>query len=259
MDNGFADFGEFPWMIAVIKKSNMTSTEWSNKDYVCAGTLIHPSVILTSTRAISKYETNEIKCRAGEWDKTSENEEYMHQERNVRKIVNHQHYFRDSVLNSVSLIFLEEPFNLIIAPHVGAACVGQTLPEPGTQCFGTGWGKSANTKETNVLKKIPVNLLSSADCQEKLRKTQLGKFFKLHNSLTCGSSPDDSCKGDHAAPLVCPVKDVSTRYVVYGMSAYRINESGAPCAYVKVPAFYNWIGEKMAEEGFYSNSYTYVS
>ncbi|KPJ20125.1 Serine protease 30 [Papilio machaon] len=157
----------------------------------------------------------------------------------------------------MSLIFLEQPFDLSEAPHVGIACVGQTLPEPGTKCFSTGWGMSDAAGKSDILKKIPVTLLSAADCEAKMRETRLGKIYRLHDSLTCAISADDSCKGDAGAPLVCPVNGESTRYMLYGMSAYGI-QNGAPCAYVKVPAFYSWIGERMAEEGFNPDSYTYL-
>ncbi|XP_013140552.1 PREDICTED: anionic trypsin-like [Papilio polytes] len=256
--NGLADFGEYPWMVAIIKISDTSSTQWSDKDYLSAGTLIHPSVVLTSSYGYEKIKPNELKCRAGEWNKKAEDENYLHQERNVRRIVTHKDYFKDSFYNAVTLMFLEKPFDLNEAPHVGAACAGQALPEPGTQCFGTGWGNGAFTNESDILKKIPVNLLSVADCETKMRETRLGEIFRLHESLTCASSADDTCKTEVGAPLVCPVKGESTRYVLYGLSAYRIQQDGAPCAYVNVPAFYSWIGERMAEEGFKSDSYTYV-
>ncbi|KPJ03076.1 Serine protease 55 [Papilio xuthus] len=200
-----ADFGEYPWMVAIIKKSDTPSTQWSDKDYLNGGTLIHTSVVLTSSYGLEKIKPNEIKCRAGEWHKTAEDEDYVHQERNVRRIVIHKDYFKDSFYNAISMVFLEQPFDLNDAPHVGVACVGPTLPEPGTKCFGTGWGMSAVSGKSDILK-----------------------------------------------------KDDSTRYVLYGMSAFRIHEEGAPCAYVKVPAFYDWIGERMGEEGFNSSTYTYV-
>nr|BAM18781.1 serine protease [Papilio xuthus] len=253
-----ADFGEYPWMVAIIKKSDTPSTQWSDKDYLNGGTLIHTSVVLTSSYGLEKIKPNEIKCRAGEWHKTAEDEDYVHQERNVRRIVIHKDYFKDSFYNAISMVFLEQPFDLNDAPHVGVACVGPTLPEPGTKCFGTGWGMSAVSGKSDILKKIPVNLLSADDCETKMRKTRLGKIYRLHDSLTCAGSADDTCKGDLGAPLVCPVKDDSTRYVLYGMSAFRIHEEGAPCIYVKVPAFYDWIGERMGEEGFNSSTYTYV-
>lgn len=40
---GVAKFGEFPWMVALLKK---TSNEVQT-NYLCGGSLIHPSVVLT--------------------------------------------------------------------------------------------------------------------------------------------------------------------------------------------------------------------
>lgn len=42
-----AQFGEFPWMIAILKlESNQSTT------YICGGSLIHPKVVLTAVHCV---------------------------------------------------------------------------------------------------------------------------------------------------------------------------------------------------------------
>ncbi|XP_068622821.1 phenoloxidase-activating factor 2-like [Battus philenor] len=257
MDESYADFGEFPWVVAIIKKTNSTSTVWSQKDYVAGGTLIHPSVVVSAARGFVNKKPDEFKIRAGEWDNSLDDESYTFQERDVRKIVIHPEFFKESLYNDVSLLFLAKPYDLVSAPHIGPACVGQTIPEAGTKCFGTGWGLGAKTTITSIMKKLPITLISREECETKMKNTRLGDIFKLHESFTCGGSTDDSCKGDEGAPLVCAMEGQSTRYILYGISAYRINQKGSPCVYANVPQFYKWIGERMSEEGFNSKTYTY--
>ncbi|CAH2049552.1 unnamed protein product, partial [Iphiclides podalirius] len=250
-----ADFGEFPWMVAIIRKSNVSSHQWQQKDYVAAGSIIHPSVVLTTAHWIGELNPGEIKSRAGEWDTSGMEELYVYQERNVMKVVKHPDFFSESLANDLALLFLDEPYDLPPAPHMGSVCVAQTVPVPGSECFGMGWGLGAKNR-SNVLMKLKVNVLSRDDCEELMKKTRLGDSFQLHESFVCASSAE-SCEGDIGASLVCPITGDSARFSLYGLSAYRVSEPGAPCLYVNAPSFYKWIGESMAEEGFNTSTYTY--
>ncbi|XP_034837976.1 phenoloxidase-activating factor 2-like isoform X2 [Maniola hyperantus] len=255
--SGYADYGEFPWMVALLKTG---AAGWVDENYLGGGTIIHPSVVMTVAHKVDTLKPEELKCRAGEWDTQSEYEAYTHQDRSVDKIIVHEEFFRIHVHNNIALLILKKPF--IKEPHVGVACLSLALPPPGTVCYSMGWGEdfTKSAKYANLLKKITLPLVSGDDCQRRYRNTRLGSRYTLHRSLTCagGEALVDTCIGDGGSSLVCPVGNPGDlRYAVVGMVAYGLEcgTENVPGVYVKVPELYDWVGTQMAREGFNRSTY----
>ncbi|XP_072943169.1 phenoloxidase-activating factor 2-like [Epargyreus clarus] len=264
-DDGFSQFGDFPWMVALLKRSD--ATEWNKDDYVGGGSLIHPSVVLTVAHKVEGLQPSSLKCRAGEWDTRTTNEFLPHQDRNVRKITVHEEFLASAAQNDVALLFMETPFVLEDQGHIGVACLARNMPAPGTPCYSMGWGRSFENFDADInsalLKKIKLPYVESAKCQAQLQKTILGTDFTLHNTLMCagGEAGKDTCVGDGGSSLVCAVKTsgLLTRYLVYGMVAYGVGcgDKDVPGVYAKVPAMLDWVNQKMAEESLSQTNYAY--
>ncbi|XP_032526227.2 phenoloxidase-activating factor 2-like isoform X1 [Danaus plexippus] len=258
----YANYGEFPWMIAVIRRSNDTDL-WARKNYVGGGTLIHPRVVVTAAHIVRNKKPDDLKCRAGEWDTEVTFEIFPHQERNVKKIIIHPDYYRPSLYNDMGLLLLEEPFELLLAPHIGLACVGNSLPAPGTVCYGMGWGRKIDKKYAIILKKMRLPLVGREECQALLRSIRLGPFFQLHESLTCAGGEDrmDMCKGDGGSSLVCPIQTNgrNVKYAMFGMVAYGLgcHSRKVPGVFVNVPNLKSWLDSTMEAEGYSKDTYTY--
>ncbi|XP_045457020.1 phenoloxidase-activating factor 2-like [Melitaea cinxia] len=259
-DNGYADFGEFPWSVALMKK-NVPDAKFHDA-YIGGGTLIDASVVLTVAHKIDEISASNLKVRAGEWDTKTIEEAYPHQERNVKKIIIHEEYIRLRAHYDFALVILEKPFDLNNSPHIGIACLDRSLPPPGTQCYSMGWGedfKTATHKYAEILKKVPLPLVDGNKCQNKYRNSKLGRTYNLHKTLTCaGGEPDvDTCLGDGGSSLVCPVPDkVGVRYSMVGMVVYGLGcGTDLPGVYAKVPEVYDWVQTKMVEEGFTTSSF----
>ncbi|CAG5003463.1 unnamed protein product [Parnassius apollo] len=259
---GTADFGEFPWMVAILRNT-APDVDWSQEDYLGGGSIIHPSVVITAAHKVDGLLENEVKCRAGEWDTQEDSELYSSQERRVKKIVTHDDFFRLQAYYNVALLFLEKPFTFRDSPQIGVGCLGKTIPAPGTMCFTMGWGKDFNGKYATTLKKIKLPLIESDKCQHSLRNTRLGSRFLLHPSLICagGEAGVDTCKGDGGSPLVCSIEDPKkdTRFAIFGIvsSGIGCGRSDVPGVYVNVPYIYDWVVEQMNEEKLDKTSFTY--
>lgn len=158
----------------------------------------------------------------------------------------HEHFKKANLFNDIALLFVKEPVKMI--ENVNTVC----LPPPDStfdnkRCFATGWGKDRFGRAgayQAILKKIELPVVPSHKCQERLRKTRLGKHFVLDKSFICagGEPGKDTCTGDGGAPLSCEIPAHRQRYYEVGMVAWGIGcNEGHPGAYVNVPKFRSWI------------------
>jgi plasma kallikrein len=133
-----SQYGEFPWVTATLKRIKFGSSVTTL--YMSAGSLIHPSIVLSTAHNLNNTNVNDLLIRAGEWNTQSTDEMFKHQERDVQSVTYHRDFKRINLHNDISIIFLEKPFKL--APHINTICLPQSSYEySGEKCFASGWGK----------------------------------------------------------------------------------------------------------------------
>ncbi|CAH4034500.1 unnamed protein product [Pieris brassicae] len=253
--NTHAEFGEFPWMVALMRKVNQNQV-WDSKDYLGGGTLIHHSVVMTIAHKLMNISNDPllIKCRLGEWDTQNTNEIYTHQDRDVSKILVHEQFSSALLANDVALIITSSPFDLT-DPHVGIACLSFNEPKMHASCFSMGWGKDFNNNDKYAvwLKKVPLPIVDHGTCEYALQSSRLGSKFRLHNTLICagGRKNFDTCTGDGGSSLACRTSSdgASPRYSVYGMVSFGVDcGTELPAGYTNVASVIRWVTNKFAEE-----------
>ncbi|XP_048516670.1 phenoloxidase-activating factor 2 isoform X1 [Dendroctonus ponderosae] len=255
-----AEYGELPWMIAVLRTNYQPSKNESLA--LCGGSLIAPNVVLTGAHCVANLQLDEYKVRAGEWDTQTEKERLPHQERAVIQAIIHEKYAPNVLYNNIALLILDKPFNQ--ADNIGTICLpSQNENIDSRKCLASGWGKNVfglHGSYQVILKKIELPMVSFQQCQSALQTTRLGKRFNLHSSFTCagGEQGKDTCTGDGGSPLVCPDSTNRGRYVQSGIVSWGIGcgEENIPGVYANVAKFRNWIDDKLSRLNINSNYYT---
>jgi hypothetical protein len=169
------------------------------------------TLFLFFSKVTAGYGTSSLKVRCGEWDTQGDFEPLNHQDRIAEKVLIHPEYNKRNLANDVAVIVLKEEF--ILSQHIGTMCLPSQDDYSNIQwekCVATGWGKDEWGKAGSyqvIMKQIELDMVDPDTCQNKLRTTRLGEYFKLDESFSCagGKAGEDACTGDGGGPLVCPV------------------------------------------------------
>lgn len=247
IDGDEANPNEFPWMVGIFMQ-----LENGNLRYIGGGSLIHSTVILTAAHILKRSNAvpENLVIRAGDHNILETKEDSKYQERNVKRIIIHEHLYALALINDVALLVLDKPFKL--SDTVNTIC----LPPQSVQtnanimCTVSGWGKNSDSRDgtyQGTLKKADIPMVKRRKCERILRKTRLGPFYNLDESLMCaGDKGRDSCKGDGGSPLFCKIPYDKNRFYQTGIVAGGIGCGGTvPGLYVNVSHFTQWIFQQL--------------
>jgi plasma kallikrein len=231
----FAQFAEFPWMVAVLEETSLGSLKIPV--LIGGGSLIHPKVVLSAAQKIVIADQQNLIIRAGEWDIQSKNESEPHHERRIQRVIVHENFNAANKQNSIVLLVLESEF--VMTAFINTIC----LPPKGMnfdnqRCFASGWGKDkfgSKGVHQAFLKKIDMPMVEHSKCQEMLRKTRLGEDFILHEGFVCagGEEGKDICTDDRGGPLMCEMSENPGYYFQAGLAV-----GGVSCGQKDIPRLF---------------------
>ncbi|XP_043201698.1 uncharacterized protein LOC122370294 [Amphibalanus amphitrite] len=254
---GESQFGEFPWM-GILLEDELLDYDQVIQRYVCGCSLIHPQVIMTGAHCINGKDPAKLTVRLGDWDTQNDKEIFPHEHHRVVDMEIHERFNSANLRYDVGLLFLEKP--VVLQQHIDTICLPAANEDFDlASCVATGFGKDQfhGGRFQNIMKQVDLPIVPHRTCQNRLRETRLGRWFRLHRTFTCagGEAGVDTCRGDGGSPLACPSKEDPSKYVQVGIVAWGIGcgEDGVPGVYASVPKLVGWVNEKMAEHGIYTD------
>ncbi|XP_055301761.1 phenoloxidase-activating factor 2-like [Sitodiplosis mosellana] len=245
IDGDEAQPNEYPWVVGIFFRLSS-----GNLRYIGGGSLIHESVIMTAAHFLLQLTPEQLVIRAGEHDILDTTVDKKRQERNVTNIILHENLDANSLINDIALIVLEKSFKLTEAVNTVCLPPQSVQTDKNVMCTTGGWGKNAadrHGKYQAKLKKVDLPIVERGKCENLLRKTRLGPYYNLDNSLMCaGGGKRDTCKGDGGSPLFCKIPHDSERFYQTGIVAGGIGcGRKVPGMYVNVAHFTNWISQQL--------------
>lgn len=224
--------GEWPWQVFV-----------HAGPYMCGGTLIHETWVLTAAHCVTAAQNQAITPTAvgvvlGEYNRSAN--DGTEQQINVVQVIIHPDYDARINNNDIALLQLATPAVLgnavgLIQPVLSPA--DDVLVVAGVQAMVTGWGTTAEGSATSLeLREVMVPLVSNEQCNRT--------YGMITDNMLCAGYENggkDSCQGDSGGPLVVPTADGGWKLagvVSFGYGCARANFYGV---YTRVSRYGTWL------------------
>jgi chymotrypsin len=226
----------WPWQVSL----RTTSTSF----HFCGGSLINEEWVVTAAHCVDGDTPSGLKVTTGDHHKTqgSTNEA----DHAVSGIFMHEAYDGEGAgfPNDIALLKLRDPVTM--DSYRRPICLAEAGDEfLGSNCFITGWGRTVETGDENVLNELNVEVRSQSTC-----RSLWGSSY-INNGHICVANGDTgACNGDSGGPLACQkLRDGQNRWVLAGATSWGrsgCQTTGYPSVYSRVSYFRDWIENTIA-------------
>lgn len=230
-----AEAGEWPWQVVLLV----------DDDVWCGGSLVAPDIVMTAAHCTDGMDEGDFDVLAGIVDLDDERDA---QQREVEAIDQHEAYDDVELRNDISLLHLDEAFELdddVAVVELASDELTASLAEEGDPAVVTGFGAVGEDDDaSDVLLEADVPTLADARC-ESLYAEDGDEIFG--DSQVCAGRDRghvDACFGDSGGPLVVPTDSERSDWVQVGIVSWGAGcgRRLRPTVYTQVSAFAGWLG-----------------
>ncbi|XP_065081145.1 trypsin 3A1-like [Ochlerotatus camptorhynchus] len=203
----------------------------SNKNLVCAGSILSPSWILTAAHCLLDKKPVDLTIRAGSSERGDQGTTIP-----AKEFYIHKWYDVHSSRNDIALVELSQPITRNNSSLTWGEMVNLVEPDseflPETICTVSGWGSLTTFGAfPDRLHSVEIPLWSTEKCRQAYWPVDISD-----DKICAGSPGKDSCRADSGSPLMCKGKQIGL--VSWG---FRCGDPNYPGVYTNVSYFYDWI------------------
>lgn len=235
-----ADYGMFPWQVAIRKVIYRTKTRKIDAQH-CGGIILSRFWILSAAHCFDDEVKSNLIIRVG--DLNNKEPDSDEEEFEVEEIFMHEGYDVETYDNDIALIKIspKDGRGIMAGMYIQPAC----LPSDSTpytedlDCYISGWGETS-LGSPNIMKYAEVPIIERSTCRN-LYKGALTPSMFCAGYLKGGI---DTCQGDSGGPLVCKVRG---KYTVLGVTSWGrgCGDPNSPGVYTVVKNHLQWIRDKL--------------
>ncbi|XP_061168027.1 uncharacterized protein LOC133176972 [Saccostrea echinata] len=240
--SGFnADYGMFPWQVAIRKIIFKTRTRQIDAHH-CGGTILSPSWILSAAHCFDDEVKSRLLVRVG--DLNNKDPDPYEEEFEIEEIYMHEEYDDVTYVNDIALIKItpKDGRGITMGLYVQPVCLPTetTVYDVDLDCYISGWGKT-ELGSPNLLKYAQIPIIKQRTCR-RLYKGSLSDSMFCAGYIKGGA---DTCQGDSGGPMVCKVNG---KYTAMGATSWGrgCGDPNSPGVYTNVKSHLQWIREKLA-------------
>jgi len=214
---------QYPYQVALLY----------NGQFVCGGSIIGATQILTAAHCIISSSPSVWSVRAGATSRSSSTSET--QTRRASAVISHAQYSKSTNANDIAIIKLSQPLSFNSGVQAIALPAQGTEPSAAFPYVATGWGTTSEGGRTSdTLMQVQVPFVAATTCRNAYGS-------RIISSMLCaGTGGKDTCQGDSGGPLATTAGSPRqlTGVTSFGSGCGR---SGYPGVYTKVSAYRSWI------------------
>ncbi len=183
-----SDPASWEWMVALLDADASSNVD----GHFCGASLIRPNWVITAAHCLEDVTADEIVVLLGAHDLKTDTGERI----NVKQIISHPYYNRDTMDNDIALLELEKS----AADEFATVSLWDKDINDGTEATILGWGNISSTGEEypEKLQQVSVPVVSNSNCNIPYNN-------EITENMLCAGLKEggkDSCQGDSGGPLV---------------------------------------------------------